>query len=190
MARWQADARGRLQQAAIELYAERGFDKTTVAEIAQRAGLTTRTFFRHFADKREVLFSGEDDLYDLLALAVSGAVGATSPVDAIGTALKPPLKVYFESRPLEQVRTRHAVIAENEALQERELIKLSRLGAAISEALRGRGADESTATLTAELAVLVFKVAVDRWIADDRDRDLSRHVDETVAQLKAVTAPS
>ena len=73
MGRWEPNARGRLEQAAMELYLERGFDQTTVAEIAERAGLTERTFFRHFADKREVLFAGAGALQELLVSAVAGA---------------------------------------------------------------------------------------------------------------------
>ena len=81
MGRWEPDARGRLMQAALELYGERGFEQTTVAEIAQRAGLTERTFFRHFADKREVLFSGEVD--DLVLSALADARPSAAPIDAI-----------------------------------------------------------------------------------------------------------
>ena len=161
VSRWEANARGRLQQAALELYSERGFEATTVAEIARRAGLTQRTFFRHFADKREVLFSGEDPLHELLVLAVAGAAESGSPLETFAAGLKPAVAMFFANRPREQARLRYEVIAANEALQERELIKLSRLTAAVAAALRGRGMAEPTATLTAETGVVIFKIAVE-----------------------------
>ena len=182
MARWEPDARGRLQAAALELYGERGFDETTVAEIAQRAGLTERTFFRHFADKREVLFWGENTLHELLVLAVAGAPESASPIDAFAAGLKPAVAVYFENRPREQSRLRQAVIASNTALQERELIKLSRLAAGVAEALRRRGVAEPGASLAAEAGVAVFRVAAERWTDATDDRDLVQHIDEALAE--------
>src|SRR4249920_684180 len=110
MSRWQPNARGRLEQAALELYDERGFDQTTVAEIAERAGLTHRTFFRHFADKREVLFWGEDTLHELLVLAVAGVAESASPIDTFVAGLKAAVGIFYEHRPREQARQRHAVI--------------------------------------------------------------------------------
>jgi AcrR family transcriptional regulator len=186
MGRWEANARGRLQQAAIELYSERGFDQTTVAEIAGRAGLTQRTFFRHFADKREVLFDGEDALRDLLVLAVAGAADSASPIAAFAAGLKATVAVYFEHRPRDQARKRQAVIAANEAIQERELIKLSRLAAGVAGALRGRGVTEPAASLTAEVGMLIFRIAVERWIDDTGNRDLAHHIDEAVAEFRAL----
>src|SRR2546429_4689207 len=88
MSRWEPNARGRLEQAAMELYGERGFDETTVAEIAARAGLTERTFFRHFADKREVLFGGGDELRELLVSTVAGAADSAAPIEAIAAAIE------------------------------------------------------------------------------------------------------
>src|SRR5215471_3367257 len=88
MGRWEPNARGRLEQAALELYVERGFAQTTVAEIAERAGLTERTFFRHFADKREVLFAGADNLQEFLVSAVAGAPDSVPPIEAVAAALE------------------------------------------------------------------------------------------------------
>src|SRR5271156_3758669 len=88
MGRWEPDARGRLMKAAFELYGERGFDNTTVAEIAARAGLTERTFFRYFADKREVLFSGAGLLQELLVNSVANAPVYAAPIDAVAGALE------------------------------------------------------------------------------------------------------
>jgi AcrR family transcriptional regulator len=188
MARWEPDARGRLQKAALELYSERGFDETTVAEIAERAGLTERTFFRHFADKREVLFWGENTLHELLVLAVAGAPESASPIDAFAAGLKPAVTVYFENRSREQSRLRHAVIASTTALQERELIKLSRLADGVADALRRRGVTEPGASLAAEAGVAVFRVATERWTNATDGRDLVQHIDEALAELKAVVA--
>ena len=137
MGRWEPDARGRLEQAALELYGERGFDHTTVAEIAERAGLTERTFFRHFADKREVLFGGAGALQELLVSAVADAPDAAAPIDAVAAALEAAGALLQERREL--ARQRQAVIAANPELQERELIKLASLAAALADALRRRG---------------------------------------------------
>src|SRR5215470_9430287 len=131
MGRWEPNARGRLEQAAMELFIERGFEQTTVAEIAGRAGLTERTFFRYFADKREVLFWGQDALVESLVNAVAGAPDSASPIDAIGTGLMA-LGPVFEDR-RSRARVRQAVIAANPSLHERELAKLAALAAALTE---------------------------------------------------------
>src|SRR5215470_10512641 len=88
MVRWEPNARGRLAQAALELYVERGFEQTTVAEIARHAGLTERTFFRHFADKREVLFWGAGELQEVVASTVARAAGSLAPIDAVAAGLQ------------------------------------------------------------------------------------------------------
>src|SRR5882757_6173523 len=132
MARWEPDSRGRLEQAALALFGERGFENTTVAEIAARAGLTERTFFRYFADKREVLFSGSGILQDLLVSAVASAPDASAPIDAIAAALETAGARLQERR--EFAWQRQTVIAANAELQERELIKLASLAAALADA--------------------------------------------------------
>jgi AcrR family transcriptional regulator len=184
MSRWEPNARGRLQEAAMELYAERGFDATTVAEIAARAGLTERTFFRHFADKREVLFSGADRLEAFLVERVLAAPDATPPLDAIAAALEAASGMFDERRPF--ARQRHALIVAHAELRERELIKLASLGAALADALHRRGVPCSTASLAAEAGIAVFKVAYGGWVDDSRQRALARHVRKALAELKAV----
>jgi AcrR family transcriptional regulator len=186
MSRWEPNARGRLEQAALELYRERGFDQTTVAEIAERAGLTERTFFRHFADKREVLFAGASQLREFLVSAVAGAAGSAAPIDAIGAALDA-VGVLFDDR-RDSVRQRQTVIAANAELQERELIKLASLASAMAGALRGRGVTDPAAGLAAEAGVAVFRIAFERWIDDADQRELSHHIRESLDELKAVTA--
>ena len=130
MARWEPDSRGRLEQAALALYGERGFDNTTVAEIAERAGLTERTFFRHFADKREVLFWGAGALQELLVNTVADAPDSAAPLDAIVAAFETAGTVLQGRR--EYARQRQAVITANAEFQERELIKLASLAAAVA----------------------------------------------------------
>ena len=188
MSRWEADSRGRLEQAALALYGERGFDNTTVAEIAARAGVTERTFFRHFADKREVLFPPEGSQYlqELLVGAVAAAPASLAPLDAIAAGL------VAAGAPLQArragARQRAAIITATPELRERELIKLTAWSAALTDTLRQRGLGDAAARLTAEVAIAVFRIAFDRWIEDTADHDLSRFIRESLDQLKAVTA--
>jgi len=186
MGRWEPNARGRLEQAALELYVERGFEQTTVAEIAQRAGLTERTFFRHFADKREVLFQGAASLQELLVNAVAGTPASSAPIDAIAAALEAAGAVLGERR--ESARQRQTVIAANAELRERELIKLASLATALAGALRARGVRDPTAGLAAEAGIAVFKIAFERWVDESNQRDLPRLMRESLDELRAVTA--
>ena len=187
MARWESDSRGRLEQAALALYGERGFEQTTVAEIARRAGLTERTYFRYFADKREVLFWGAGALKEQIVSGVADAPEAAAPLDVVAAALEGAANALFQGR-RDHARQRQAVVAAHTGLQERELIKLATLAAAIADALRQRGVGEPTATLVAETGIVVFKVAFERWIAGDNHRALAQQIHELFAELKAVTA--
>jgi AcrR family transcriptional regulator len=186
MGRWEPDARGRLANAALELYGERGFEQTTVAEIARRAGLTERTFFRHYADKREVLFSGSAALQELLVSTVAGAPDSAAPIDAVAAGLEAAGALLQERRAF--ARQRQSIIASNAELQERELIKLASLAAATADELRRRGVTEPAASLTAEAGIAVFRIAFERWINDTDDQDLPRLIRESLDELKAVTA--
>jgi AcrR family transcriptional regulator len=186
MTRWEPNARERLERAAMELYRERGFDETTVAEIAGRAGLTERTFFRYFADKREVLFWGAAALKEFLVHAVAGAPDSTAPIDAVAAALEATSASFEERRDF--ARQRQALIASHPELQERELIKLASLAAAIAEALRRRGVAEPAASLASEAGVAVFRIAFESWVHDPKRRTLSRHVRQSLKSLKAVAA--
>ena len=186
MGRWEPNARGRLEQAAMELYVERGFEQTTVAEIAKRAGLTERTFFRHFADKREVLFWGAATLQERLVSAVASAPDSAAPIDAVAGAIEVAGVLLQERR--EAARQRQAIIAANTELQERELIKLASLASALAGALRRRGVSEPAASLTAEAGIAVFKIAFGLWVDGDSGPDLPGLIDESLDELKAVTA--
>jgi AcrR family transcriptional regulator len=188
MTRWEPNARERLAQAALDLYAERGFEQTTVAEIAKRAGLTERTFFRHFADKREVLFAGGSDLQELMVNGVLGVSASAPPIDAVAAGLRAGGEVLQERR--EFARQRQAVIVASAELQERELIKLASLAAALAEALRQRGVAEPAASLTAEAGIAVFRVAFERWVDEGNDRGLPEVIRDSLDELRAVTAGS
>jgi AcrR family transcriptional regulator len=185
MVRWEPNARGRLEQAALELYIERGFEQTTVAEIAKRAGLTERTFFRYFADKREVLFGGSGELQELLTREVADAPAALAPLDAVAHGLAA-IAALFELRG-EYTQRRQTVIAANPELQERELIKLASLAAATAEALRQRAVKEPAASLTGEAGIAVFKIAFARWVDPGNHRKFAELIQESLDQLKAVT---
>jgi AcrR family transcriptional regulator len=186
MGRWEPNAQGRLVQAAMELYGERGFEQTTVAEIAKRAGLTERTFFRHFADKREVLFWGATALQDLLVRTLDAVPVSTAPMDAVAIAVEAAAAEIQQGR--EFSGQRQAVIDANPELQERELIKLATLSAALAETLRGRGVTDPAASLTAEAGIAVFKVAFERWIADPTRLDFPQLIRQTLDELKKATA--
>ena len=186
LVRWEPDSRGRLENAALELYGERGFEQTTVAEIAKRAGLTERTFFRYFADKREVLFAGANALQELLVSTVAKAPGSLAPMDAAAAGLEAAGALIQEGGEL--ARERQAIIAASAELQERELIKLASLAAALAEALRERGVDEPAASLTAEAGIAVFKVAFERWTAEPDGPELTQLMRAALGELKAVAA--
>jgi len=186
MGRWEPDARGRLAKAAMQLYQEQGFDQTTVAEIAARAGLTERTFFRHFADKREVLFYGTEMARDLLARAVADAPASAAPMDAVGAALEAFGAMIAENA--ERARLRDAVISANAELRERELIKLAAFAATVADALRERGVPDPAASLAAETGLAVFKVAFARWIREPSQQDLPQVVRASMDEVRGVLA--
>lgn len=170
-----------MQEAALELFEERGYARTTATEVAERAGLTERTFFRHFADKREVLFDGEDGLRDLLAAAVAAAPEGAGPVEAVAAGFDA-VAVEFEAR-REAVARRTRIVAAHAELRERELAKLASWSDALEGVLRGRGIPRPAARLVAEVSVAVFRVAYGRWIDEGTERGLAATVRETLAGL-------
>jgi AcrR family transcriptional regulator len=186
MVRWEPNARGRLQEAAFDLFMERGFEQVTVAEIAERAGLTERTFFRYFADKREVFFAGSEELRDLMVMAVVGAPEEAGPMDAITLALDAAGTV-FDGHGASAAK-RMATIRAHAELRERELIKMAGLAAALAGALRARGVGEPAASLTAEAGIAVFRIAFDHWVAAPDGPELTQIQRDALAELKAVAA--
>jgi AcrR family transcriptional regulator len=185
VSRWEPNAQGRLVQAALELYVERGFEQTTVAEIAKLAGLTERTFFRYFGDKREVLFWGAGALQELLVSAIATAPKTEAPIATIRSAIEAAGAVFQERR--EGSLLRQSVIALNTELQERELIKLASLAAAMAEGLRQRGVAEPGASLTAEAGIAVLKIAFERWVKAGGELDLPRLIRDTFDDFKTAT---
>jgi len=186
MVRWEPGSQGRLAQAALELYGERGFDQTTVAEIAERAGLTERTFFRHFSDKREVLFSGAQALQDLLVNTVIDAPTTATPIEAVELALAAAGNL-FDERKAFSLQRQHIIDGSAE-LRERELIKLATLATALANALRTRGVSDPTAGLTGEIAIAVFRISFEQWVASHDSRSLPQLIRDSFDQLSAVTA--
>lgn len=186
MVRWEPGAGGRLREAALELYVERGFEQTTVAEIAQRAGVTARTFFRHFTDKREVLFAGSEELQAGLLTALAAAPDAASPMGMVAAVLD--AAAGFLGQDHARSRIRQSIIEANPELRERELIKMARLGTALAEGLRGRGVPDPEAALAAEAGVVVTRVAFERWVSAPSPGDLGATMREILAALRGVTA--
>lgn len=188
MARWEPDARGRLENAAMELFQERGYLRTTVGEIAERAGLTERTFFRYFADKREVLFSRSKELEKGIIDQIESAAKEASPLDAVISALAAAGAELQDRRDLQFVRARYALVTEHAELQERELIKLASLAAAVTKALQARGVTEPAASLIAEAGIAVFKIGFERWISERKAQGFAAHIRAAADALKTVVS--
>jgi AcrR family transcriptional regulator len=184
MVRWEPDAAGRLREAAMALYAEQGYDGTTVAQIADRAGVTARTFFRHFADKREVLFAGSEELERLMVGALVAAPAEAGPMAAVAAGVLAAGEMFVGRR--DQSRQRQAVIVATPELREREFIKMASLVAAFSAALRERGVSPARASLAAETGITVFRVAFERWV-DGPEEDPVEVIRETLAELTDLT---
>lgn len=187
MARWQPDARERLVAAALDLFNERGYDETTVAQIAERAGLTKSTFFRHFPDKRDVLAAGQDAMAQLLREGIAAAPADATPLAAVCAGLKS-VSVAFTSFNRELAPKLKAAIAASTELQERNALKQIGLAAAMAEALQARGVPAPTATLAAELGALAFKTAYARWSEPGEEQDLGTIACAELRELQAAAA--
>lgn len=184
MGRWEPGAGDRLREAALALFQERGFEQTMVADIAERAGVTARTFFRYFADKREVLFDGSAELEKESLAAVEAMPAGAPALDVVAAVLDTVARAVGDNR--EAARVRQAVIAANADLRERELIKLSTMAAALTDSLRRRGIDDLEAHLAAETGIAVFRVAFTQWVDTTDERDLRDVVRETLARLRTL----
>jgi AcrR family transcriptional regulator len=187
MVRWEPGAPERLQKAALELFATRGFELTTATEIAQSVGLTERTFFRHFSDKREVLFHGQHLLVQAFLDGVETAPPGASPIDIVACALRSATS-FFPDEHRAYSRTRQSVIDQNPPLQERERHKLASLATTLADALRARGVDDLAATLAAQTGVTVFGIAFSQWIREGERRSLAAIAAEVLRELVALTA--
>ncbi|MBF4602261.1 TetR family transcriptional regulator [Frigoribacterium sp. VKM Ac-1396] len=186
MVRWQPDTRARLQAAALELFVDRGYDETTAADIAEAAGVTERTFFRHFADKREVLFDGQQFFSKTFVDGVEAARPDDPPLTVVASALDG-AAAFFPDERREWSRGRQAIIDAHPALQERELLKLSGLAIEVAAALRSHGVDEPAATLAAQSCLTVFGVSFATWITDGETRPFAEISRDTLAQLRTLT---
>jgi AcrR family transcriptional regulator len=186
MARWQPGTSERLRGAALELFASRGYEQTTAADIAGSVGLTERTFFRHFSDKREVLFGGQELLIEAFLGGISAAPDDAAPMELVSAALDSGAALFPDERRASS-RLRQSVIDRNPALQERERHKMSGLAATIGDALRARGVGEPAATLAAESASTVFGIAFAQWIREDEERSLADIERAVLAELRGLT---
>jgi len=187
VARWQPNPSERLILAALDLFAERGYQNTTVIDIAERAGLTKSTFFRYFPDKREVLFGG-DTMTGLLVEGVAAAPVAATPLEAVANALDAIGREVFIPARREFSARRRAVIAANPELQEREALKGLCLTVSTTDALKRRGVPDLTACVAAQLGALTLKIAYERWsdtTNGDQFSDLAQH---TLSELRAASA--
>jgi AcrR family transcriptional regulator len=187
MARWEPDARERLVAAALDLFNERGYDATTVAQIAERAGLTKSTFFRHFPDKRDVLAAGQDAIAQLLRQGIAAAPADATPLAAVCSGLKS-AAAGFTSFNRDLAPRLKAAIAASAELQGRNALKQIGLALAMVEALESRGVAERTAVLAAELGALAFKTAYARWAEPDENRDLGSLACDALRELHAAAA--
>jgi AcrR family transcriptional regulator len=188
MSRWQPDTRERLAAAALELFQSRGFAETTVPEITARAGLTTRTFFRHFADKREVLFAEEDELPALVTRIIREAPADRSPLQVVEDGFPEVVASQFaEGR--DTLRARKRIILSDAGLQEREMRKVQAMQEAVRAGFVERGSDPLTAVLVAHATATVFGVSIGRWLSDDAaDPDLAAVLRDTLAAFRRVMA--
>jgi AcrR family transcriptional regulator len=187
MARWQPNARERLALAALELFAERGYENTTVIDIARRAGLTKSTFFRHFQDKREVLF-GDGSMNGLVVDAIAAAPATATPLEAVAHALDAVGREAFTPARREFTARRRAVIAANPELREREALKGLGLTASMAGALSRRGIPDLAASVAADLGALAWKIAYERWSDTASGDDFSEHARRALVEVQAASA--
>jgi AcrR family transcriptional regulator len=185
--RWAPNARQRLETAALDLFVENGYEETTVAQIADRAGLNRATFFRHFADKREVLFGGEDVLAGLFADAIRAASPDATITGCLRAALAAAEPLMTSQRRAAAAR-RMLVVAANSELQERGQLKHARIAASVTGALRERGADELAARLGAEVGMLAFTVAFERWMEANDDEPFPTFAAAVLSDLQVRAA--
>jgi AcrR family transcriptional regulator len=189
MARWAADAAGRLHNAALELFIENGFAATTVPQITERAGLTTRSFFRYFADKREVLFTGEDELPAVVAEMFDQADLEQTPMEIVHHGLRnvvtPRLKSFRN-----ELLVRRQIVHSDDGLRERELRKLAILHSAATAALIRRGLTPLDAEIMGRLAVTIYDTTLELWLAQDAPDSLDAILDSVVEAVGRIASPA
>ena len=189
MARWEPGARERMVLAAADLFAEQGYDATTVAQIAERAGVTKSTFFRHFPDKRELLVAGQEVLSRLLAEGIAEAPAPASPLEAVAAGLERASNAMGPVNRELGPRLKAAIAASAE-LQERDALKSVGLAAAMTNALKARGVPDPIAHLAGEMGVLTFKRGYSEWLEADHDTagGLAPYTAAALEDLRAASA--
>lgn len=187
MGRWAPGARERLVMAAVDLFTEQGYDATTVAQIAERAGVTKSTFFRHFPDKRELLVAGQETLSQLLTEGIAEAPADATPLEAVAAGL---VRASTAMGPMSrEIAPRlKAAVAASAELRERDALKSVSLAAAMTDALTTRGIPAATAALASELGVLAFKRGYAEWSDSARDEDFATHALKALDELRAASA--
>ncbi|NUT21815.1 MAG: TetR family transcriptional regulator [Hamadaea sp.] len=184
MGRWDPGTEERLTQAALELYKEHGYDNVTVTQIAERAGITRRSYFRYFPDKREVLFAGSERLPAVILEKVLAAHPDASPLSAALEALAQIGATLAEH--IDRTAERRAVIASSPELQERERTKLAAVTSAIQDALLQRGVDDDNAKLVAQIATIASQNALDRWSEGHGEKDFATCLHTVAVSLRNV----
>lgn len=179
--------RKRLQWAALELYRKRGYEETTAAEIAAKAGVTERTFFRHFPDKREVLFDGDAAFAEALTSAVRHAAPALGAWAALFFAFDSVKGMFVENRSFSEPRQH--VIGSSPALQERAAAKTRMLIGALAQALCERGVPGQQANLAAQVGMATLSHAVAAWLHDDTT-DLGEHIVGAFREVRDLSSAS
>ena len=187
MSRWEPGARDRLVVAAVDLFVEQGYDATTVAQIAERAGVTKSTFFRHFPDKRELLVAGQETLSRLLAEGIAEAPAGAAPLEAVAAGLERASNAMGPANRELGPRLKAAVAASTE-LQERDALKSVGLAAAMTDALVARGVPDAAAHLAGEMGVLAFKRGYAAWTEGDAADGLAQHTAAALAALRTASA--
>ncbi|OCJ07173.1 hypothetical protein A6U86_08845 [Rhizobium sp. AC27/96] len=185
MPRNREEVRRRLMEAALELYQERGYEQTTAAEIAQKAGVTERTFFRHFPDKREMFFHGETALGEMLTAAVRNAPRELGPWETLFKAFRSAEKLFIENRHISEPGRR--IVAASPALQERQAAKVNSLTEALAAELRERGVAARRASLIAKIGMAVLAHAVASWL-DGGSQELDDHLIQAFEDVSDLSA--
>ena len=188
MARWQPDARERLERAAFDLFVEQGFASTTVPQIAARAGLSTRTFFRHFADKRDALFADEHAVPDQAARIVAEAPSELSPLQIVASGFDAVASAQF-SREKSYYIARHQIIQSDDGLRERQLHTQAALVEALRSGFVQRATDPVDALLAAHLTATVFSVSIGRWLSAESTDPLATLLRDTFDRMVRTATP-
>jgi AcrR family transcriptional regulator len=187
MPRWEPNSRERLVEAALDLFTDRGYEATTVADIAERAGLTKSSFFRHFPDKREVLFVDQDLIRGSLVEGIDRAAAGDSPLEAVAAGLDAVAKAFPSGR-RRLVAKRRAVVHAHPELQEREALKRAGSVVAMREALVRRGVPEAESEVAAELGLLAFRRAQASWAEADDPETFVAAARRALDQVRAASA--